>query len=94
MLLLFVPHPSKQNLTQRKEQTQAVTQDVWGGQRPGHSGEGLYKNVLTGHIEMVKTGPSGAPYFCFLMVMDSVEMLMFALKALSAIFCSLKNSLF
>lgn len=43
---------------------------------------------------MVKTGLSGAPYFCFLMVMDSVEMLMFALKALSAIFCSLKNSLF
>jgi len=43
---------------------------------------------------MIKRGLSWASCFCFLMVMDSAEMLMFALKALSAIFCSLNNSLF
>lgn len=43
---------------------------------------------------MIKPELSGASCFCFLMVMDSVQMLMFALKALSAIFCSMNNSLF
>jgi len=33
MLLLLFAHPSLQNLTQRKEQTQAATRDVRGGWR-------------------------------------------------------------
>lgn len=76
-----------------------ASSNAWcpGAQRPPHSGEVLHKvcqRAIAEHIEMRKMGPSGASCFCFLMVMDSAAMLMFALKALSAIFCSLNNSLF
>lgn len=83
--------------TEKKNRRKQQRMMSGGAQRPVHSGETLCKmcqHVIAEHIGIIKRGLSGASCFCFLMVMDSAEMLMFALKALSAIFCSPNNSLF
>lgn len=67
------------------------------GHRPVRPGDALGKTCQRPTAEntaVLPTALAGASCFCCLTAMGSAETLMLALKALSAIFCSLNNYLF